>query len=76
MEAKASLLTTIKEIEDTESLLSSKLKYLIVGEGELEKQLKKLANNLGLAGKIIFSGFKIIGTTVKILTKCTLICVL
>ena len=32
--------------------------FMIVGEGELEKELKELAANLGVADRVIFTGFR------------------
>jgi glycosyltransferase involved in cell wall biosynthesis len=35
-----------------------KCKLIIVGQGELEKQLKNLSKNLGIENKVIFTGFR------------------
>lgn len=39
-------------------LPAARLKYVIIGGGELEAELRKLAGRLGVGGRIIFTGFR------------------
>lgn len=43
----------IRAIEDISSV-----KYVIVGKGVLEEDLKRLANNLGISNQVILTGFR------------------
>jgi len=51
-------LQAIKQIEDNNPELTGNIKYLIVGEGEQRKELENQAENLNIAKKIIFNGFR------------------
>ncbi len=50
-------LQAIKEIDNTNPGLSD-FKYLIVGDGEQERELKTLADSLNISKRIIFAGFR------------------
>lgn len=47
-----------KRIRDSEQQIADKVKYLIVGEGKLEKSLRLKVKRLKLEEKVIFAGFR------------------
>ncbi|MEK6715536.1 MAG: glycosyltransferase family 4 protein [Candidatus Omnitrophota bacterium] len=48
----------VKNIIDSEWQITDKVKYLIVGEGRLEKKLRLKVKRLELEEKVIFAGFR------------------
>lgn len=45
-------------IQALSKITDSKVKYLIVGFGELEEKLKQLVNELGLEKRVVFAGYR------------------
>ncbi|GHA43892.1 hypothetical protein GCM10007103_26380 [Salinimicrobium marinum] len=52
------LFTFLESARLIEESFSGKIKFILVGQGPLEKELKQHANKLGLANDIIFTGFR------------------
>jgi glycosyltransferase involved in cell wall biosynthesis len=51
-------LEAAKEISSKFQVPSSKLKFVIVGDGELRQELEAYAKELGISDNVIFTGFK------------------